>query len=172
MKSKIILISAAITAALISSGCQNNADQYAADVYNVGQVNSKQKTKTVDIISILPAKVAVDNAENKKAAQTFGMVVGALAGAIVGYNAGHIGSPAATGAGAVGGGALGTAAGSMVKDTVMVDGVSLSYKEDNELYTSTQVGKPCMFKNGLAVMITTQANETRIQPNSTCPVEK
>ncbi len=43
-----------------------NADDYAADVYQTGQLNAKQETKTVNIISVLPAKVAVDNTANKK----------------------------------------------------------------------------------------------------------
>lgn len=48
------------------AGCQSNADDYAADVYQTGQLNAKQETKTVNIISVLPAKVAVDNTANKK----------------------------------------------------------------------------------------------------------
>lgn len=62
------------------SGCQSNADEYAADVYEANQLNSKQETKTVNIISVLPAKVAVDNTANKQAAQTFGAILGAVAG--------------------------------------------------------------------------------------------
>lgn len=62
--------------ALSLSGCQSNADPYAADVYGVAQLNDKQETKTVNIISILPAKVAVDNTANKQAAQTFGAILG------------------------------------------------------------------------------------------------
>ena len=37
------------------------------------------------------------------------------------------------------------------------------------MYTSTQVGKECQFTTGLAVVITTTYNETRIQPNTKCP---
>lgn len=51
------------------AGCQSNADDHAADVYQTDQLNTKQETKTVNIISILPAKVAVDNAQNKRNAQ-------------------------------------------------------------------------------------------------------
>ncbi|MCS1291357.1 hypothetical protein NX018_00440, partial [Escherichia coli] len=51
----------------------------------------------------------------------------------------------------------------------LVEGVSLTYKEGTKVYTSTQVGKECQFTTGLAVVITTTYNETRIQPNTKCP---
>ncbi|EIP8323779.1 hypothetical protein LT263_003513, partial [Salmonella enterica subsp. enterica serovar Kentucky] len=70
------------------AGCQSNADDYAADVYQTGQLNAKQETKTVNIISVLPAKVAVDNTANKKTAQTFGAILGAVAGGVTGHNVG------------------------------------------------------------------------------------
>ncbi|MBY7436703.1 hypothetical protein K7A39_12500, partial [Escherichia coli] len=35
--------------------------------------------------------------------------------------------------------------------------------------TKPQVGKECQFTTGLAVVITTTYNETRIQPNTKCP---
>ena len=69
----------------------------------------------------------------------------------------------------LGGGAVGAAAGSMVNDKTLVEGVSLTYKEGTKVYTSTQVGKECQFTTGLAVVITTTYNETRIQPNTKCP---
>ncbi|WP_460413844.1 hypothetical protein, partial [Staphylococcus aureus] len=62
-----------------------------------------------------------------------------------------------------------SAAGSMVNDKTLVEGVSLTYKEGTKVYTSTQVGKECQFTTGLAVVITTTYNETRIQPNTKCP---
>ncbi|MDS0093365.1 glycine zipper 2TM domain-containing protein, partial [Enterobacter hormaechei] len=146
MSSKKTLLSIALLAASISalSGCQSNADQYAADVYDAGQLNSKQETKTVNIISVLPAKVAVDNTQNKQAAQTFGAILGAVAGGVAGHNVGS-GSGLGTTAGAVGGGAVGAAAGTLVKDKSIVEGVSLTYKDGTKLFTSTQVGKPCQF---------------------------
>ncbi|WP_099120617.1 hypothetical protein [Xenorhabdus sp. KK7.4] len=156
---------------MIISGCQSNADSYAADVYDTTQLNGKQETKTINIISVLPAKIAVENKANKEAAQTFGAILGAVAGSVVGYNAGS-GSGAGTAAGAVGGGALGAAAGSVVKDKVIVEGVSLTYKEKTKIYTSTQVGRTCQFTPGLALVITTKTNETRIQPNAACPDKK
>jgi hypothetical protein len=75
--------------------------------------------------------------------------------------------------GAIGGGALGAAAGSLVADKVLVEGVSIAYIENDKIFTSAQVGKPCEYKvNETALIISTGPNETRIQPNATCPVEK
>ncbi|MDX7990529.1 hypothetical protein FE394_18405 [Xenorhabdus sp. Reich] len=172
MKIKSLCISAIAAFAIIISGCQSNADSFAADVYDTTQLNGKQETKTVNLISVLPARIAVENKSNKNAAQTFGAILGAVAGGVVGYNAGSTGSHAGIAAGAIGGGALGAAAGSMVNDKVIVEGVSLTYKEKNKIYTSTQVGRICQFTPGVALVITTKQNETRIQPNATCPDKK
>ncbi|HHC0259869.1 TPA: hypothetical protein ACOSAD_003397, partial [Salmonella enterica] len=49
------------------------------------------------------------------------------------------------------------------------EAVSLTYKEGTKVYTSTQVGKTCQFTTGLAMVISTKDNETRIQPNTKCP---
>lgn len=164
------ICAAIAVSSLMLAGCQSNADEYAADVYDTTQLNGKQETKTVNIISVLPAKVAVDNTANKQAAQAFGAVLGAVAGGVVGHNVGS-GSSLGTAAGAVGGGGLGAAAGTLVKDKTLVEGVSLTYKEGTKVFTSTQVGKSCQFTTGLAVVISTKDNETRIQPNTTCPVK-
>ncbi|ENF2592978.1 glycine zipper 2TM domain-containing protein [Salmonella enterica] len=160
-----------LLAVFVLSGCQSNADHLAADVYDTSLVNSKQETKMVTIISVLPAKISVDNKANKEAAKTFGAVLGAVAGGVAGHNT-KSGSALNTAAGAAGGAALGAAAGSLVKDKTIVDGVSLTYKEGTKVYTSTQVGKTCQFTTGLAAMISTKENETRIQPNATCPEDK
>ena len=160
MKFKKCLLPVAMLASFTLAGCQSNADDHAADVYQTDQLNTKQETKTVNIISILPAKVAVDNSQNKRNAQAFGALIGAVAGGVIGHNVGS-GSNSGTTAGA--------AAGSMVNDKTLVEGVSLTYKEGTKVYTSTQVGKECQFTTGLAVVITTTYNETRIQPNTKCP---
>lgn len=80
MKFKKCLLPVAMLASFTLAGCQSNADDHAADVYQTDQLNTKQETKTVNIISILPAKVAVDNAQNKRNAQAFGALIGAVAG--------------------------------------------------------------------------------------------
>lgn len=79
------------------------------------------------------------------------------------------GSDLSTTAGAVGGRAVGTAAVSWVKDKTLVEAVSFTYKEGMKIYTSTQVGKTSQFTTGLAIVISTKDNETRIQPNTKCP---
>ena len=171
MSIKKLALPLSLLAAFTLAGCQSTGEDYAADVYDSSQVNTKQETKTVKIIAVLPAKVAVANTAKKEAAQTFGAILGAVAGGIVGHNVGS-GSGLGTAAGAVGGGAAGAAAGTMVSDKTLVEGVSLTYQEDTKVYTSTQVGKACQFTTGLAVMISTAYNETRIQPNGRCPETK
>lgn len=158
--------------ATIFLGCANN-QQLGADVYDATQLNTKQEAKTIQIITVTPAKVLVDNKQNKQTAQTIGGILGAVGGAIIGYNVGGGSRGAGALAGGAGGGAIGLAAGSMVDDKVVVDGVTITYKENNKIYSSTQAGKVCQFKAGeIALLITTQSNETRIQPNAVCPEDK
>lgn len=143
---------------MVLAGCANvSSEDLGADVYDTTQLNTKQETKTVTILSVLPAKVLVDNKENKQMAQAAGAILGGLTGAVLGYQHSNLAAAAAI-------------AGSMVK--VKVEGVSLTYKQGTKVYTSTQAGRKCQFKPGLAVVITTKANETRIQPNSECPAKK
>lgn len=159
----------ALTSSLVLSGCANvSFEDLGADVYDTTQLNTKQETKTVTILSVLPAKVLVDNKENKQMAQAAGAILGGITGAVLGYQHSNLAAAAAGAAGATGG----AVAGSMVKDKVQVEGVSLTYKQGSKVYTSTQAGRKCQFKPGLAVVITTKANETRIQPNSECPAKK
>lgn len=159
----------ALTSSLVLAGCTNvSSEDLGADVYDTTQLNTKQETKTVTILSVLPAKVLVDNKENKQMAQAAGAILGGITGAVLGYQHSNLAAAAAGTAGATGG----VIAGSMVKDKVQVEGVSLTYKQGSKVYTSTQAGRKCQFKPGLAVVITTKANETRIQPNSECPAKK
>ena len=119
----------------------------------------------------MPAKIEVDNADQKKAAQVGGALLGAFLGAAAG-GASKNNPGAATAGGAVAGAAIGGAAGSLVKDKVLVDGVSLTYTFKGKTLNSAQVGKSCEFGPGMAVMISTSPTETRIQPNKECPKEK
>lgn len=169
MNNNIKAGAAAALLALLLGGCQSTGSEYEANAYTVTQVNQKQEAKTVKIISVMPAKVAVDNTKAKKSASTLGTLLGAVAGAAVGYNVGSGQSAAGTVAGGVAGGALGNAAAGMVDDKIMVEGVTLAYSENNKVYTSTQVGRNCEFQPGIALMVSTSADETRIQPNATCP---
>lgn len=154
------------------TGCAANTSQYAASTYNTNQLNSRQETKTVEIIAITPAQIMVDNSEQKKQAQMIGALVGAVAGGVVGHNSGS-GSSSNTALGVGAGGAGGAIAGSVVKDKVETDGVSLTYKDAGKAYTSTQIGKACEFTMGIAMMLSSDGDskETRIQPNAKCPPE-
>ncbi len=98
-----------------------------------------------------------------------GGALGALAGGL-GGGFGGLGTGATIGTTA-GGAGLGVAAGSMVSDKVLVEGVSIAYLENGKMFTSAQVGKLCEFRpNTTALIISTGPNETRIQPNAVCPV--
>jgi outer membrane lipoprotein SlyB len=96
-------------------------------------------------------------------------LTGALAGGVVGNNIARHSSTNVL-VGGVGGGAVGALAGSLVPDKTLVDGVSLTYVENGKTLNSAQVGKACEFKPGPAIGVSTGPNETRIQPNDTCPV--
>lgn len=169
-KNTAVSVSSLLLVSLLS-GCQSNADQYAADVFTPGQLNTPQETRTVNILSVLPAKIAVDNTDNHNTAVLVGTVIGAIAGGVVGFALGS-GGDLATAGGAVGGATIGAVTGSTVNTRNIVEGVSLSYKDDTKIFTSVQAGRACQFTTGLAVVFMTQKNETRIQPNSTCPVNK
>ncbi len=150
------------------TGCAPTGEDLGANVYDEGQLNTQQEVKTVKILAITPAKVRVKNTQNKQLAQTAGGILGGVLGAVVGYQY----SGAGAGAGAVAGATGGVLASSVVKDTVIVPGVSLTYKQGSHIYSSTQAGRSCEFKKGTALMIISRAKETRIQPNAECPVQK
>ncbi len=170
MKKSSLSLLSLIVSSIILTGCTTNGEQYQANVYKAGQVNSRQAAKTVKILAVLPAKIEVDNAEGKKNAQMIGGVLGALAGGIIGNKNTHH-SSSGTMTGVLAGGAVGAAGGSLVKDKVLVDGVSITYIEDGQTYNSAQVGKVCEFTPGTALVISSDGAETRIQPNATCPTK-
>jgi outer membrane lipoprotein SlyB len=151
------------------AGCQQPGANLQANVYTAGQVNQKQDAKVVDILAVLPAKIQVDNQQAKAVAQLVGGLAGAVGGAAIGNNIAYH-SPVNTVLGGVAGGAVGTLAGSLVPDTTLVEGVSLTYVEDGKTLNSAQVGHACEFKPGKAIVISSSVNETRIQPNDTCQV--
>lgn len=156
---------------ILITGCAATGDSLKGNVYKAEQVNTTQSARGIKILKLMPAQVEVDNAQQKKQAQIAGGVLGALAGGL-GGGFGGLGAAATTGT-TVAGGAVGVAAGSMVADKVLVQGVTIAYSENNKMLTSTQVGQLCEFKLGDAVLVSTNnQNETRIQPNATCPVEK
>lgn len=158
--------------AMILSGCAATGEQYGANVYKAGQVNQAQTVRTVQIMATVPAKIEVDNSKNRQNAQAAGALIGAILGAAAANKNSSANSRANnTGAGMVAGGVVGGALASGVSDKTLVDGVTITYKFGEQLLSSTQVGKMCEFKTGIAMMVSTNGNETRIQPNNaeSCP---
>jgi outer membrane lipoprotein SlyB len=164
----IKLIVAGISVLSLAACAQPGAES-AANVYSQGQVNTRQNADVVQVLAVMPAKVQVSNAQNQRAAQLAGGILGAAAGAGLGAGLGNHNALAAGAVGGVGGGVVGAAAGSLVPGQVLVDGVSITYTQHGETFNSAQVGRLCEYAPGQAIMISTSAMETRIQPNATCP---
>lgn len=167
MTTQSILALSILSASIFVAGCQAPGEQYQASVYQADQLNQKQAAKTINIIAVLPAKVEVDNSQARNDAQKAGLLLGGIAGALLGN--GH-GSDGALVGGLVGG-VAGGVTGSVVSDKTIVDGVSITYAENNKIFTSTQIGHSCEFHPGVALVISTKKNETRVQPNGTCPTQ-
>lgn len=148
---------------IMLTGCVSGV---GANVYEVGDLNTKQETHVVQILGLADAKVKLDNSKNAEKAQKSVALAGAILGAAIGYNTKHKDNGAI--AGGVGGAAAGYAVGSVVPSTVLVDAVTISYKDGTKVVSSTQVGKSCDFKVGQAIMISTSKGDTRIQANSKC----
>lgn len=147
------------------AGCATGQN-YRPNVYRGGQVNQQQAAKTVEIIALSPVQVEVDNTQGKQAAMIGGAVLGAVIGGVLGNQSRN------TGAGIGLGGVAGAAGGSLVSNTVLVDGVSITYRDGTHTLNSVQVGKVCEYKLGVAVVISTAPTETRIQPNNDIPCPK
>ena len=155
---KKIVMSAVAASLVLLSGCQSTGDTYRADTYYAGSVNQAQEVKTVQIVAILPARVAVPNRDDRSQAQAVGAVLGA------GRSDRMIG-------GVAGGLAGMTLAGAGSGNENLVDGVQITFRYDDKLFNSAQVGRVCEFKPGTAIMVSPSPNETRIQPNNPggCP---
>lgn len=149
------------------AACAQPGAGYAPDIYAASQLNQRQDARTVDILAVTPARVAVSNAANQRTAQVAGGLLGALAGGVIGNN---VGSPSAlnTVFGGAAGGVTGLAAGSLVPGQVLVDGVSLTFRDDGRMFSATQIGRMCEFAPGRALLVSSGGNETRIQPNASC----
>ncbi len=146
---------------LLVAACADPAAQYKGNVFNTNQLNQRQEVKVVEILTIEQGEILVDNETNQQAAAIGGAIFGALLGAAAGENSRQRNSIAAAGAG------LGaTVAASAAGAQKLVPAVNLVYLEDGNALTSTQVGQPCEYALGSALVVTTKANETRIQPNS------
>lgn len=164
MKAKLALC-AALTVAFLA-GCATDGSMYRSDVYTAGQVNQMQEVRTVEIIAVQSARVAVGNTEDRTDARNIGMILGAIAGAAIGNHSNH--STSARVMGGLAGGALGGIAGQSVGGNrqELVNGVQITFRDGNKLYNSAQVGQVCEFKTGTAIMVSQSPTETRIQPNN------
>lgn len=160
---KKTLLVGALSVSIVLSGCATG-EQFRANSYTQNQVNQRQAADTVDVLSVMPARVQVDNREAKKGAQIAATIGLAIIGGLLGAHSGN------AGAGALAGGLGGAIGGGAISNTTMVDGVSIAYRTSaGQVFNSAQVGKLCEFKPGMAIVISAASNETRVQPNSTCP---
>jgi hypothetical protein len=115
---------------------------------------------------VLPTKIEVDNYQAQFAASALSAATRGMGGRYGG--AGTLGTMGTT----IEGGTIGNSTGLMVLDKVVVDGVSITYSDNQKIVTSSQTGRVCEFSPGQSRLIETDDNETRIQSNATCPVEK
>ena len=139
MQKKVSVIALSLAAALALAGCANDGTRYRADTYYAGQVNQVQEVNTVQIIAVNAARVAVPNDDNRDTARMTGAILGAIAGAAIGGSS----------------------------STSYTDGVQIVFRTaSGKVLQSAQVGRPCEFKTGTAVMVSPTPNEARIQPNN------
>ena len=176
MQKKVSVIALSLAAALALAGCANDGTRYRADTYYAGQVNQVQEVNTVQIIAVNAARVAVPNDDNRDTARMTGAILGAIAGAAIGNHNNHSTSARVMGglAGGAVGGLAGDAVGGLAGDAVggssstsYTDGVQIVFRTaSGKVLQSAQVGRPCEFKTGTAVMVSPTPNEARIQPNN------
>ena len=168
MQKKVSVIALSLAAALALAGCANDGTRYRADTYYAGQVNQVQEVNTVQIIAVNAARVAVPNDDNRDTARMTGAILGAIAGAAIGNHNNH--STSSRVMGGLAGGAVGGLAGDAVggsSSTSYTDGVQIVFRTaSGKVLQSAQVGRPCEFKTGTAVMVSPTPNEARIQPNN------
>ena len=145
------------------AACTDPGASHKANVFKAGQANQRQEVKTVTILAVQPAKVEVSNRRNQEIAEGVGFLLGAVLGATVGEGNNRGGQSAIIG-GAAGAetGRLGTG------KTKLVDGVQIIYQEGGRVLQSAQVGSPCEYALGPALVTVTEAKETRVQSNHDC----
>ena len=61
MNLRFLALPAALAAVLALSGCANDNARYRADVYGPGSLNQAQAVKTVEILSVQTARIALPN---------------------------------------------------------------------------------------------------------------
>lgn len=166
-KNTLGLISAAVALALGLGGCANDGTYYRADTYSSSQVNRVQEVNTVEIIAVNAARVAVSNTDRRQTAQLAGTILGAVAGAVIANQASH--STSSRVAGGLAGGTVGALAGGAVggEGTSYTDGVQIIFRNaGGKVLQTSQVGRPCEYRIGTAIVVSPTPSEARIQPNN------
>lgn len=164
MKKTIVI---AISSVLFLAGCTSKSTSSNPSVYKQSDINKIQEIKYVNITNIEPAKIAINNYKSKNTARVIGGALGAIGGAVLGYNWGG-GRTGATAVGGAVGGTLGGLGAQAMDDEKVVDGVTLYYQEGDKTLSSTQVSKACEFSIGRAKVVMMNGGITRIWPNSVC----
>jgi hypothetical protein len=156
------ILTVGLTAGL-TVACVDPGASHKANVFKAGQVNQRQEVKTVNIITVQTAKVEVSNRRNQEIAEGLGFLFGAVLGAGIGDNNSRGSQSAVLGA------AAGAETGRLgAGSTKLVDGVQIIYQEGDRVLQSAQVGKPCEYALGPAIVTVTEAKETRVQSNHDC----
>ena len=161
---------AAIALTLGLTGCAADGQQYRANAFAAEETGFEDGARVVEIINVSPAKIYVNNQQQKQAVSAIGSVLGAVAGGIAGYSVGGHRSVIGAVAGVAGGAGLGAAAGAAVKDKVAVDGVLIAYinKGSEKVNVAKHVGRMCEYTNGASLAVG-EGKNTKIQPNAQCP---
>ncbi len=160
---KVVLMSILIAI----NGCAATEENLNSTIDKSHQDTTVKTVKSIQIITVLPAKIEVDNYQAQFAASALSAATRGIGGRYGGVGA--LGTMGTT----IEGGTIGNSTGLMAPDKVVVDGVSITYSDNQKIVTSAQIGKVCEFKPGPSVIDSTaDVNETRVQPNATCSVEK
>lgn len=161
---------AAIALTLGLTGCAADGQQYRANAFAAEETGFEDGARVVEIVNVSPAKIYVNNQQQKQAVSAIGSVLGAVAGGIAGYSVGGHRSVMGAVAGVAGGAGLGAAAGAAVKDKVAVDGVLIAYinKGSEKVNVAKHVGRMCEYTNGASLAVG-EGKNTKIQPNAQCP---
>ncbi len=158
---KKILQPVLLSITILFTGCANVGMDQQANVYDASAANQEMHSDIVEILLIMPAQMKVDNSANKKNAAKAGALFGALLGS-------SKNKQTAAGAGIVGG-LVGDA---VVSGDTYIEAVQITYKFGYETKTAVQAGRECDFKLGKTLRVTMAKGSARIQPNTSCPVEK
>jgi hypothetical protein len=160
---KFLLMSALI----IMYGCSAAEKNLNSTADKNPQDATVQTSKSIQIISVLPAKIEADNYQAQFATAALSAATRGIGGRYGGV--GTLGTMGTT----MEGGTIGNSTGLMAPDKITVDGVSITYSDNNQLITSLQTGKVCEFRPGPSTLdSTSDFTKIQIQPNTTCPEQK